>query len=920
MLVVGVVQLRIMRRLLGCLLLACLAPLGAGADGFHGAMNAEQLSHQWNQNKYAAFVRGGDYNSQLGGNIQNLLNHMKYLSRTNVLPREFPNFKDKDIPGVKSQAMAILKEMGKAAAPTVVNNLVKELEGRANQNLMGMTPNKDYAFNLKLILEDLGRDAVAELQNAIRRSNGKVREELQHILDRILKKEKNLKADLGLKGDAQLSAEIQRAVQRGVRLLLAEQGPNGSWAHHPGYTALGLLTLLKAGFDPGRPECRRAAGFLATASSNRTYDVALTAMALAELDPNKYQPVLKKCAEWFEKKQLSNGMWNYRFPGGAPARAGRFVPVSQARDGDNSNTQLALLGLLAAGKAGIQVRNQVLERARKHLEDGQNTDGGWGYGSSRGQTTSYGSMTAAGVAGLMLLGNVLHVPTEKCGVYAENDRIQRGLDWLKLSWSVSVNPKARGGKAEPYYYLYALERIAVFAGMKYIGGRDWYREGATFLVRDQKADGSWGRRIYGLSDTCFAVLFLAKGPTPLLVNKLRWDRKKIIHRFDSRHMSEAAGPLLRQRLSHQILHKSAPLSQYLKAPLLFINGHTAPQFTASEREKIRSFTRLGGIVFAEACCASAEFDEGFRSELAAIFPEKRLLPLPSNHPVYTLHHKIRAPAERFLEGFVGCRSSVIYSPKGFSCAVDLGNDLGDIGFRLSSNVALYATGNQRLTDERQVDLRLLDDPEPAAARAERGALLMAQVKYEGDWNPDPGVIPNLLRHLREKARVRVAFKKDAVTLASPNLFEYSALFLTGHAAVSVGDAEAKNLRAYLRKGGVLIAESCCGNSAFDASFRRLMGRVFPESALSVLPLDHRVFSFGGDPGTIRYKKTVIRENPELRGPLLEGVSVDGYTAVFYSRFALGCSIEDHACGNCRGYTRAGALDLMKRMVLYGLTE
>jgi hypothetical protein len=37
--------------------------------------------------------------------------------------------------------------------------------------------------------------------------------------------------------------------------------------------------------------------------------------------------------------------------------------------------------------------------------------------------------------------------------------------------------------------------------------------------------------------------------------------------------------------------------------------------------------------------------------------------------------------------------------------------------------------------------------------------------------------------------------------------------------------------------------------------------------------------------------------------------MDGTTVVFYSRFALGCSIEDHPCVECAGYTRAGALDL-----------
>ena len=109
-----------------------------------------------------------------------------------------------------------------------------------------------------------------------------------------------------------------------------------------------------------------------------------------------------------------------------------------------------------------------------------------------------------------------------------------------------MNPGAKGGLAEPYYYLYAVERVGVLTGLKYIGSHDWYREGAAFLVKDQRPDGSWGRRLYGLSDTCFAVLFLAKGPAPILLSKLRWEGKGLIHRLDA-PLGQAAEPS-RQRL------------------------------------------------------------------------------------------------------------------------------------------------------------------------------------------------------------------------------------------------------------------------------------------------------------------------------------------------------------------------------------
>jgi hypothetical protein len=419
-------------------------------------------------------------------------------------------------------------------------------------------------------------------------------------------------------------------------------------------------------------------------------------------------------------------------------------------------------------------------------------------------------MTAAGVASLFLLGNDLYSQTEKCGIYVENDRIAKGLEWLSRMWSVSMNPGAKGGLAEPYYYLYAVERIGVLTGLKYIGSHDWYREGAAFLVRDQKPDGSWGRRLYGLSDTCFAVLFLAKGPAPILLSKLRWEGKGLIHRMDARHWAEACEPILRQRLSYQILDKKAPVSEYLKAPLLFINGHTAPTFTPEERESVRTFLRQGGILVAEACCSSPEFDRGFRQEMLALYPDKRIVPLPSSHPIYTIRHQIRDSKEMFLQGFTGCRTSVFYSPRGFTCAVDLGGNPNDIGFRIAVNAALYATGNQRLSDERQLEVKIEKETAKPVDAVQRGAFQMAQIKHDGDWNPDASVVPNILQHLKDNTRLRVSFARDAVTFSHAGLFDYSALFVTGHATFTWTKDDAANLRGYLKKGGFLLAESCCG--------------------------------------------------------------------------------------------------------------
>ena len=62
-----------------------------------------------------------------------------------------------------------------------------------------------------------------------------------------------------------------------------------------------------------------------------------------------------------------------------------------------------------------------------------------------------------------------------------------------------------------YYFLWSLERVGVVFGLDKIGGIDWYDLGAEELVRNQNANGSWGKGGGGSEvDTAFALLFLAR--------------------------------------------------------------------------------------------------------------------------------------------------------------------------------------------------------------------------------------------------------------------------------------------------------------------------------------------------------------------------------------------------------------------------
>jgi hypothetical protein len=146
---------------------------------------------------------------------------------------------------------------------------------------------------------------------------------------------------------------------------------------------------------------------------------------------------------------------------------------------------------------------------------------GWGY-IPKGKAPKFewmevicGSMTTSGVAALM----VAKVGLEETDAYGKwqkkvDQGIRDGCAWLAENFAVDSNP-GRGGYL--LYYLYGMERDGVLTLTRMFGKHDWYEEGANFLLKAQRPNGSWNDDAN--SDqvaTCFAILFLKKATTPIV--------------------------------------------------------------------------------------------------------------------------------------------------------------------------------------------------------------------------------------------------------------------------------------------------------------------------------------------------------------------------------------------------------------------
>jgi hypothetical protein len=733
--------------------------------------------------------------------------------------------------------------------------------------------------------------------------------------------------------------EVQQAISAAMAKLKAGQKADGAWedtaGRTGGVTALATLALLQAGEPLQSAAVEKALAALAALPDADTYVVSLRMMAFLRADQAAgrplHEPAIRAAVAWLAKAQSPLGAWGYDAQ--APQAGDQRLAT------DNSNTQMALLALYEAARAGYKASDELWRRSEDYFARTQMADGGWVY-RFQGPTVqesgpSYGSMTAAGLATLFITGDRFAQGQEwgwdaqasalHCGQYRQAEPMARAQRWLEQHYTVASNP-GLSGVTWHYYYLYTLERAALLSGRKFIGTHDWFREGAEMLVRRQRDDGSF-ERTGGRSgptaeyDTAFALLFLAKGHVPILVNKLRWgagDADWNNDRYDAEHLTRWTGQRLNGRpVTWQTVPVEAPVQQWLEAPILYITGHKAPKFTDEQKKKLRRYVELGGTILAEACCNRPEFAAGLRQTAAEIFPESKLEILPPDHPVY--HSFQPLPPDWPLEGVtLGCRTAFFLSPRDLSCYWEQdAQPQSEAAMKMGLNIAAYATARQPLR-QRLAAIELADQLPKVAL--EPGALYVAKIIHQGDWNSRPLALDLLLDDLRRDSAVKVANRAVPLLLTDDRLMKFPVIYLVGHYDPQLSAAEKARLKTYLERGGFLFAEACCGMPAFDAAFHKLMAELFPDAPLETIPPTSPLLNgqVGFKIGRVAFSPRLAEEQPALAAPRLEGLKLGGRYAVIYSPYAIGPGLDRIATWQARGYQPEDAHRLAVNILLYAL--
>ncbi|HOD10754.1 MAG TPA: DUF4159 domain-containing protein [Flavobacterium sp.] len=117
---------------------------------------------------------------------------------------------------------------------------------------------------------------------------------------------------------------------------------------------------------------------------------------------------------------------------------------------------------------------------------------------------------------------------------------------------------------------------------------------------------------------------------------------------------------------------------------------------------------------------------------------------------------------------------------------------------------------------------------------------IALLKYNGggDWYANPTSLPNLIKYSNQTINTKIRTKPATVEPASPDIFGYPFVHMTGHGNVVFSDAEIVNLRNYLFSGGFLHVDD---NYGMDEYIRREIKRIFPNNQLVEIPANHAIF-------------------------------------------------------------------------------
>jgi len=689
-----------------------------------------------------------------------------------------------------------------------------------------------------------------------------------------------------------------------------------------GITALATYALLAAGENPQDPRIAEAVNFLKSADIEGTYALGCRALVWNALPNSMRKETLelaKRDRDLLLKNQRKDERCHPLF---------RYLADNTGDTAcDHSASQFAVLGLWAADQLGAEVStNFWKETDAAWLNDQDQATGGWAYSNvfiRRQENTP--SMTAAGVATLFITNDMLRgAAAADCRGNVPHKAIDAGVAWL-VDHSEEIFDLRKS--KFPFYTLYGVERIGLAGGYKYLGTIDWYKTGAAALLAHQNDDGSWGAPGgTGVADTCFAILFLARGRAPLVLSKLQYDLDQHGDKprqanwnqrpRDAANLARWLGRSLEREINWQIVNLKVPAEDLHDAPILYLAGNQTLSFTAAEEEKLRQFALQGGLILGNADCTSGQFGTSFKKLGAKLFPPYEFRELPAGHLIYNENFpRTRWKNPPQVQGLSnGARELMILIPNGDAARFWQTNAFAghESLYELLANLFLYCSERQDLRFKGDSWLAL-SNPEVRAARS----LKVARLQHDYNWNPEPAGWPRLAAMLHNRDQLDLTI--DTVKLGEGKIGGQSPPYKIAHLTTTgkfrLKDDERAELKSFISAGGNLLVDAAAGDGDAATTLEAELTSLFNQKP-QPLPLDHALYkNLGQGADQITYRPYARKILGQLKGPRLRAITIDNRSAIFFSPEDLSVGLVGHPIDGVVGYTPQSAAAIVRAILL-----
>jgi hypothetical protein len=743
--------------------------------------------------------------------------------------------------------------------------------------------------------------------------------------------------------------DVDAAIKKGQAFLYSKLSKDGTWEEVPapepndpkakdnkqtdlkgrqwgGLTSIATYALVASGENPQEPKLKPAIAFLTKANIQSTYGLGLSSQVWNLITAS---PETKSVAAHnvhmldagMIRKGPSTGFYGYWTGTKLGTDQPRWTDITGFASmphgwHDLSNSQYGVLGMWALDQAGAEVPNDYWKTVEEAWKKAQLPDGGWAYRPDKPETAP---MTAAGIATLFITQDYTMPDTwGACHGGEPTPNIDKGLAWMDKNIEQVMTEGA-------YYTLYGIERIGVASGRKYLGAVDWYKRGADTLVKKQSKDGSWGKSI---PNTCFALLFLARGSAPIMMNKLQYETPRAqagaVNIWNERprdvaNLARWAGRQLEHDLNWQIVNMEVSPQDLHDAPVLYISGSQQMAFSPAKILKFREFVEEGGMILGNADCAKPEFVKSFIRLGTDLFPNYEFRQLPPNHPIY-MHEQYHADMWRVrpnISGLTnGVRELMVLIPDAdASRAWQTHNDhTKEELFQAGANIFLYAIDKKNLLSKGKT---YIVNPDPAIVATKK--IKVARVMAGPNPDPEPGAWP------RFSAIMHNQYKLDVQTFdAKPgqgSLLAAKIAHFTGTTAFKLTDPARLEIKAFVQNGGTLIIDAAGGSSAFAASAEEELRTIFGDAAKSLdtpLPKDSPIYNLPGEKIETAGFRMFARESlPHgTKTPMLRGITFGKKIRVFYSQLDLTGGLVGQPVDGIYGYDPQTSVQLMSAMIRY----